>query len=78
MRSHQTRGTRTARRVRRTLSGLLTAALGAGLLVVLPTPAQRGGNSLYFSHNGSDHASFSANGAVFIDGTITFDDDCLG
>ena len=58
MRTHRSRHARpTGRtgRLPRLLSGLLAAALGAGLLVVAADPASAAGNSLYFSHNGSDH-----------------------
>lgn len=64
-------------RTSRVLGTTLATALAAGLLVASPTTAQASGNSLYFP-NGSDHASFGANGVVMIDGSITFDDDCLG
>jgi alpha-tubulin suppressor-like RCC1 family protein len=66
---------RATRRGSGLLAGLLTAALGAGLLVVAPTSAHAAGNSLYLP-GGGDHVDLGANAALYIDGTITYDDHC--
>src|SRR4029077_11592199 len=75
MRSHLPRPARTGRRVTRLLSGLLTAALGAALLVAGPTAAHAAGNSLVLP-GGGEYVELGANAALFIDGSITFNDHC--
>ncbi|HZG93254.1 MAG TPA: hypothetical protein VEZ46_00940 [Mycobacteriales bacterium] len=55
----------------------ISTALTAGLIGAIPQPAHAAGNSLYF-RDGSDHKTFGANAAIYIDGNITFDDQCWG
>ena len=57
------------------LAGLLTAALGAGLLVVAPTAAHAADNSLQLP-GGNEWVELGANAALFIDGSIAFNDHC--
>src|SRR5689334_8813796 len=66
---------RATRRGSGLLAGLLTAALGAGLLAVAPTPASASGNTLTLP-NGREWVELGANAALFIDGTIAFNDHC--
>lgn len=67
-----------APRTRRWRLLMLAAALLGPLfapVVGSPSPTLAAGNSLYFPQ-GSDHVVVGPNAAIFIDGTITFDDYC--
>ena len=66
------------RRTARPLGVLLAGTVAAAALVVLPEPAYAVSNSFQFSHNRDQHASFGANGVVMIDGTLTYQDHCVG
>jgi alpha-tubulin suppressor-like RCC1 family protein len=67
------RAARTGRR--RSLAGLLTAAIAAGLLTVAPSAAHAAGNSLYLP-GGGEWVELGANATLYVDGTITYDDHC--
>jgi hypothetical protein len=66
------------RRTARPLGVLLAGAVATAALVVLPEPAYAVSNSFQFSHNGDQHASFGGNGVVMINGTLTYQDHCVG
>lgn len=68
-------GRQRRRPVARALSALATAAMIAGLLVGLPTAALAAQNSLVLP-GGGDYVTLGANGTLFIDGTVSYDDHC--
>lgn len=56
----------------RPVATLAAAALAAGLVVTLPSPALAAGNALLFD-GGQEQVIIGPNAALYIDGTITYD-----